>query len=362
MSALVRLRRGTDRLACLLPWPGDPCACFFNLRPTAGGPGTFSRKLGRELQRQGLHVTYRRLRAARAALLFSRSWGDWFYSLCRRWGVRTVLRVDGFMLPTYFDNRPQPPDFQDRRLHLGHMAFNYRLQRDLLLSDFVIYQSEFSKRMADRFLYYRRTDYAVVYNGVDLEQFSPEAPRAGRRRLLAAGSLRDEYMLGTVLPVFERLWRPYDLELLVVGSLAPICRQQLEEFAARHPMAFERVQVVRPVDNDEMPYWMRQADILMHPRLGDWCPNVVIEALACGLSVVCGSWGGAAELVADGGVVVPTGQWTYGEAFVDGLCNGVETILDDLDSYRQAARARAEREFDVRDTAQRYARAMGLLE
>ena len=360
MMSEVVAKRIVDRVACFLPWPRQPRTCFFNLRPGGGGPGTFSRKLTGEFRKQGIATTYRRLRSAQAALLFSVSWGDWFYRLCQRWSVRTVLRVDGFLVPSYFDNRPQPPGFQDRRLTLKKMATNYRMQRDLLLADFVIYQSAFCKQIADQLLYNRRDRYAVVFNGVDLEQFRPGPPRSGRLRLLSAGSLRDEYMLGSVLPVFERLWQPYDLELLIVGSLEPICQQQIKEFAQAHPVAAERIQVVGPVANDDLPAYMQQADLLVHPRLGDNCPNIVIEAMACGLPVVCGSWGGTAELVGDGGVIVPTGEWTYGEEFVVGLSKATETILAHLDTYRCRARQRAEKTFDIKQVAKIYADYMGI--
>ena len=362
MSYYNRLTRMTDWAAALLPWPHrcENRTCFINLRPGPGGPGNFVRKLAREFDQQRANVTYRRLRSAQGALLFNVSWGDWFHRLCQRWGVRTVLRVNGFMLPSYFDNRPQPPGYQDRRLKLEHMALNARIQRDLLLSDFVIYQSAFCKQMADQFLYNRRERYAIVFNGIDLEQFCPSPPRSGRLRLLSAGSLRDEYVLGSVLPVFERLWQLYDLELLIVGSLEPICEQQIKEFAQAHPAAAERIRVVGPVDNDDLPIYMQQADILVHPRLGDWCPNIVIEAMACGLPVVCGSWGGAAELVGDGGVIVPTGEWTYGEEFVVGLSKATETVLAHLDIYKCRARQRAEKTFDIKQVARMYAHSMGI--
>jgi len=76
--------------------------------------------------------------------------------------------------------------------------------------------------------------------------------------------------------------------------------------------------------------------------------------------VVCGSWGGTAELVGDAGMVVPTGPWEYGQKFVKGLAEGVAQILGDLDRYKAAARARAEAEFDIRCIAKKYLQAMGL--
>jgi glycosyltransferase involved in cell wall biosynthesis len=356
-----RLQRAADRISSCLPWPrtAQP-TCFFGLRETLGGPGFFSRKLACEFERQGIIVTHNRLRRARAALLFSVSWGDWFYSLCRLWGVRTALRVDGFMLPSYFDSREQPSGFQARALTTSDMRLNYRMQRDLLRADHVIYQSAFSKEMADAHLYNRRERYSIVHNGVDLDWFRPGQGRSGRVRLLAAGSLRHEYMLGTILPVFARLWRKHNLELHVVGTLGQICRRQLADFGAKNPETSERIKVIGAIDNDDMPQQMRQADVLLHPRLGDWCPNVVVEALACGLPVVCGSWGGAAELVGTGGIVVPTEKWSYGADFVAGMATAVESVLASLAGYRESARQHAESEFDIRGVAEKYMLAMGL--
>ena len=359
-----KITRAIDRLGTCIHWPKDSTrrTVFLSTRPHPGGPGTFVAKITGEWVQQGLSITYRRLRTAQGALIVSTSWGDWFHALCRKWEVRTVLRLDGFYVPTYFDNRPQPPEHQDRRLTLDRIRMNYRIQRDLVRSDFVIYQSKFSKKMADRYLYYRRDDFAIIHNGVDLVSFCPEHKRRGRRRLLSAGMLRHEYMLGTVLPVFERLWQQHNLEMIVVGHMDDISRQLLKGFAKRAPRAAERVTVVGPVSNEEMAHHMRQADILVHPRQGDWCPNVVIEAMACGLPVVCASWGGAAELVGDGGIVVPTGQWTYDDDFVHGMASGTEKVLENLEYSQQAARAHAEAQFDIRQVAQKYLAALELAE
>jgi len=361
-SSRMKFLAAIDRLSVLFGWPraGSAFRCFINLRPVPGGPGYFVGKLMDQFLRQGISTTHRRLRSSQGALLFSVSWGDWFHRLCRRWGVHTVLRVDGFYLPNYFDNRSQPLEFQDRHLSLNMMAVNSRMQRDLLLSNFVIYQSAFSKEMADRFLYTRRDAYAIVFNGVDLEQFRPGTARNGRRCLLSCGTIRDEYMMGSVLPVFKVLWREYDLDLLIVGPLDPVNQKMLEEFKQGEPEARQRIDWVGPVLNRDMPKLMQRADILIHPRLGDWCPNTVVEAMACGLPVVCGSWGGTAELVGDAGMVVPTGPWEYGQKFVKGLAEGVAQILGDLDRYKAAARARAEAEFDIRCIAKKYLQAMGL--
>jgi glycosyltransferase involved in cell wall biosynthesis len=355
-----RLARGMDRLSVLLPWgnPDKRPRVFFSLRPGIGGPATFSRKLSRQLRANGVEVSHRRLRGSSGALLFSAAWGDWVHRLCARWGVRTVLRVDGIYVPAYFDNRVQPEGFQSRRLTIDQMRVNARIQCDLLLSDFVIYQSAFSKQMTDQYLYNRRDHYAVVFNGIDLQRFSPAPAREGRRRLAVAGTIRDEYVLGTVLPVFDRLYQRHDLELMIIGPLDAINQRLLHQYRSRNSSGAARVEWTGPVDNDALPQLLRRADVLIHPRLGDWCPNVVVEAMACGLPVVCGSWGGAAELVGGGGVVVPTEPWAYGDSYVEGITAALGQMLDDLPTFSRAARRRAEEAFDMTRVAKQYAEAL----
>ncbi|MCH7800412.1 MAG: glycosyltransferase family 4 protein [Chloroflexi bacterium] len=351
-----RLTKAADRLGALLPSPANASSrqAFMNLRPGFGGPGTFASKLEREFRQQSVSVTYRNLRSSTAALMFSVSWGDWFYRLCRRWSVRTVLRLDGFSIPEYHDNRQQPSGYQDRHFTINMMALNYRIQKDLALADFVIYQSEFSKECADRYLYKRRDDYAVIMNGVDLDHFTLGPPEQRKRRLLSMGNIRHEYMLGTVLPVFKGLWARHDLELLIVGSLDAINGEILDTFRRENPNLSDRIIVTGPVANDDLPSYIHKSDVLVHPRLGDACPNVIVEAMACGVPVVCGAWGGAAELVGEAGAVVSVGPWEYGDDYVESLTCATAVVLEDLEHYRSLARKRAESEFDIRQVAIRY--------
>lgn len=354
----------TDRLSTLFPWPNQTMdsRCFLNQRPSQEGPGAFINKLMKQFRQQGILVTYQRLRASKGALLTSISWGNWFYRLCKRWNVRTVLRVDGFYIPTYFDNRTQPPKFQDRRLTLDKMVINYRLQQDLFLADFVIYQSGFSKQMADHFLYNRKDSFDVIFNGTDLSQFYPVREHGGKRCLITFGLIRDEYMLGTILPVFGSIYKEWELDLVIIGPLDSINRETLEEFRRGDPISSERIKWIGPVANSELPRYLQDADVLLHPRLGDSCPNTVIEAMACGLPVVCGSWGGTAELVGNAGVVVQTGPWEYGKKYQENFADGVVQVLQNLDRYKAVARSRAEAEFDIRNIATKYLQALGVQE
>ena len=46
------------------------------------------------------------------------------------------------------------------------------------------------------------------------------------------------------------------------------------------------------------------ADAMIHLAWLDWCPNTVVEALSCGVPVLCSHNGGTKELVKDNGVII----------------------------------------------------------
>jgi glycosyltransferase involved in cell wall biosynthesis len=64
---------------------------------------------------------------------------------------------------------------------------------------------------------------------------------------------------------------------------------------------------VGPRPHDEMPIWMNAADILLLPSRSEGTPNVLMEALSCGIPVICSGVGGCEDLIKDGqtGYCVP---------------------------------------------------------
>ena len=147
----------------------------------------------------------------------------------------------------------------------------------------------------------------VVYNGVDLQRFSPrlrvEHRESVRRRL---GVRDDEVLLlivahnfplkgvPTLLRATGQLRREgAPVRLAVAGGKRLGPYQRLAERCGAGPVNF-----LGSVP-DSAPYYAA-ADVYVQPTFYDPCSLVVLEALASGLPVVTSRFNGAGELMTDG--------------------------------------------------------------
>ena len=155
----------------------------------------------------------------------------------------------------------------------------------------------------------------AVPKGVDAELFRPTGVN-----LREALGLRDRHVVlsvGRFVPIKNMAllidamakMAPADpsLHLLLVGEGPEL--QSLKEQAARLGVA-RAVTFAGYVPQSEMAPYYRTADLFALGSNFDNSPNVVLEAMACGLPIVATAVGGVAEYVASGrgGDLVPRGD------------------------------------------------------
>lgn len=185
-----------------------------------------------------------------------------------------------------------------------------------------------SRALADRVeaLGIPRERVVVRHNGVDGERFFPRDRSALRRELglpddrplvCYVGNLKPEKGAAVLVEAMVRLRRHHhraDVLLLVVGGgpLEDSMRRRVEAAGLQ-----EQVQFCGRRPHAETAAWIGAADMLCLPSFREGCPNVVLEALACGRPVVASAVGGVPELI-DGrcGALVPAGN---PEALADAL-------------------------------------------
>jgi glycosyltransferase involved in cell wall biosynthesis len=242
----------------------------------------------------------------------------------------------------------------------GYELVNAPRARLLHRADHVFFQSAFCKLSADRFYGERRDGWEVLHNPVDTRLFTPSPGRPRRPlTLLLGGSQYQRYRLVSALETLAlvRRERP-DARLLVAGELsfAPDGRAQALGLRARLGLD-GAVDFLGPYSRRDAPELMRRADVLLHTKVNDPCPMVVLEAMASGLPVVYSASGGVPELVGDdAGRGVPTQlDWEQDHPPAPaGLAEALAAVAERLDEHGAAARARAVERFDLAQWVERH--------
>ena len=309
-----------------VPAPGEP---------VSGGLG--------KLQRLQQHFPNRPRDFNLLYLVSSSLPADWeqVLALAAGRGARVVVNQDGVAYRGWAGERTE--------------ELNGKLRELLGAADHVLYQSEFCKRAADLFLEEPTAAWEVLHNAVDTETFAPAPePAPGGPVLLLAGDQTEAYRVDTALRTLALLREQApEARLLVTGSLVEDAgRQVIEELGLRG-----RVELTGRYAQRDAPALYRRAHVLLHTKVNDPCPNVVLEALACGLPVVYPRSGGVPELVGpDAGIGVPHEQtWERDVPPAPReLADAVATVLSSFDEYRAAARARAVERFDLRPWLERH--------
>ncbi len=138
----------------------------------------------------------------------------------------------------------------------------------------------------------------VLPNGVDRTRFYPrdepliaEEKLTGGRVVLAVGNLRELKGHDILIRAIALL---RDVSLIIVGTgeeEAKLRRLIIELGVA------DRVHLVGAVDNDALPAYYSAASVFALASSSEGCPNVVLEAIACGTPVVATSVGGIPDLL-----------------------------------------------------------------
>lgn len=264
----------------------------------------------------------------------------------RRRGVRIVQRLNGM---NWMHRRRWSGLKYALRSEYGNLVLNTIRTR---LASRIIYQSNFARDWWERVYGPTRPAWKVVYNAVDLAQYSPdgpgERPTDRQRLLMVEGSLGGGYDIGLdmALRMGEILHQVHHqaVELVVVAKVPPGI-QAAAQHKAPIPLTF-----MGKLPGEQIPQVDRSAHLIFSASIDAACPNSIIEALACGLPVVAFDTGALPELVTgDAGRVVPYrgDPWKLDPPDIDGLARGAMELLADQERFRKGARQRAEEAFGL---------------
>lgn len=164
----------------------------------------------------------------------------------------------------------------------------------------------------------------------------------------------------SLIDTYEELKkRGHDVRLYIAGSMDAECTKVFQSFKVKMD---PNVIYLGGCPNTKAPPMFNYGNIYLGPRMGSSSDNVIVEALASGLPVVCPKWGGNSEMIEHGltGAIVDGGHWNYDEKYVKNLADGVELVMSDLKSYQTRARQHAVKHLNIDLMIDKYLKAMGL--
>ena len=141
-------------------------------------------------------------------------------------------------------------------------------------------------------------EIAVIYNGVDFNEFYPANNKVlnEKIKLISTGRLIERKGYAYLIKALEGN-KKVELTLIGDGNL----KGELNDLAVECGVD---VKIPGMVAHDEIPDYLRNADVFVLPSLNEGMSNSVLEAMACGLPIITTNTGGSKELINGNGFVI----------------------------------------------------------
>lgn len=198
-----------------------------------------------------------------------------------------------------------------------------------------------------------------VYGVLDLEEFSPVSDKTTLRKELGlppektialyAGYLTKRKGVYELIQAFDRIQKKIpDVMLLMCGGGPE--EKQLKTLIHEKGIG-NIIRMVGEVEPEQINKWMKASDLFVLASHTEGMPNVIMEAMACGLAVVATNVGGLPEAIGDcgGAILVPPED-------VQALENAIAKVINEnklRTDMQIAGRNRAEEKFEVKKNARR---------
>jgi glycosyltransferase involved in cell wall biosynthesis len=183
------------------------------------------------------------------------------------------------------------------------VALNNQISNGINNAIGVVYQTEYSKKLSSNLLEINNKNNTVILNGTNLSEFCSKGNNY-RSKL----GISDD----AVVFITSAKWRPRKRLQHMINVFLDFKEKYIGETFfiivgnSKIKDIHENVIRVPEIKNEELPAYLRTANIYLFLGWLDPCPNSVVEAIACGLPVICSNSGGTPEIIeaTKGGIIV----------------------------------------------------------
>ena len=222
-------------------------------------------------------------------------------------------------------------------------------------SDLTVYQSNYSKRVWEKgtktvfgmSTTLNPNNSIIINNGVDLSIFNKKGKKyeygVKFPILNVSASLSPKKGLYKILELAECLKNNNDFHFYLIGNQIndPYCGKDISLF---HNVTY----LGQVIDRYKLVEYYLGAKIFIFPSEEDCSPNVILEAMACGLPILTVNSGGIPELINHG-------RYSAGLYLdEDNPIMSLNTILKFYNKYSRDAEIIVKENYDIKFTAKKY--------
>ncbi len=258
------------------------------------------------------------------------------------YGKKYILRLDGL----FFDIKNTVGDSE---------KLNEKIFSSLEKSNGIVFQSNFSKKLFERFYGEIQIENTVINNGSPINyknnngQAVLDLPQ-GKIIVVAIAHWRRHKRLKEIVELYKELTVQFkNLQLVVVGPATGF-------------IASDDIMYLPNLTRDEIYYLLSKAHLMFHFSWLDNCPNSVVEALSLGVPVLCTNQGGTQELIkmSNGGIVSnaddefnfePVDLYNPPKPDMNTLYDDAVRLIENLEFYKNKIDKRM---IDINNVAKRY--------
>ena len=245
---------------------------------SSSGPNSFGQKLVAHLKdtvsTSGTHAQFTNISDADIALCFIES--------TTQINIPRVLRLDGI----YFNSA------------MNYDQLNFNIKHTYDRSQGIIFQSEFNKKLITKY-FGEHNNSVVIHNGADVETISkiPAYEHNYNNLWICASQWRPHKRLDKNIRYFLEHKEVGD-HLIVAGNTP----SQIED---------PRITYVGQLNQNQLYSLYKSAKYFLHLAWLDHCPNVVVDARACGCHIICTNAGGTVEIAGPNSTIIDEDEWDF---------------------------------------------------
>ena len=244
-------------------------------RLSNSGPNSFGRKLIKYMGNVGHTFNIEQPADVNLAFIQAKK---------RHHSVPLIQRLDGIYFNTSQNYKVQ----------------NYFIEETYNKANGVIFQSNFNRDLTFKF-FGPHDNYTIIHNGADKEGIekaeSVTLPSRFSEMWCCASSWRPHKRLNDNIRYFLQ-HASADACLVVAGRI----NERIND---------PRIFYIGEISQEKLYSLYKTSTHLVHLAWLDHCPNVVVDARACGCKIVCSSTGGTKEISGPDAIVVEEEEWDF---------------------------------------------------